>query len=431
MTEHYSANITPDSFSGLIFGFEGIQDTAVLLNGPSGCKFYHSATSETQFVRQDEFDPLHYPELWYFGQPRVPCTYLDKRDYVYGSQEKLTEAIRFLKDEVRFKLLVVVNSPGEALIGDDVSRIVKAQLPDTPVVTVETPGYSKYIWNGYEEACKALIHQLPVKATGRKKERKSVNLLGLSIFHKYYEGDLREMTRLLDLCGVDVNCALCCTCTPEEILALPDADLNLVVDPVYGLGTAQLLEKLYGTPYYSMGKLPVGFRAAETMMQEVCRLLGCDDARFVEESERCRARAYVYLARIDSITGLPKGAKFAVHGTSSQCLGFTEFLIHYFGMRADAVNVVPEEQPSDALRQLLAEVDMAEALEKDVLDTEAELVFADGSVIAKLKARRHVFTGVEISLPMLGYIDVIPKTHLGLHGALLICEEIINGLLYA
>ena len=52
-------------------------------------------------------------------------------------------------------------------------------------------------------------------------------------------------------------------------------------------------------------------------------------------------------------------------------------------------------------------------------------------MIAKLKARRHVFTGVEISLPMLGYIDVIPKTHLGLHGALLICEEIINGLLYA
>ena len=46
MTSTYLTNITPDSLSGLIFAFEGIHNTTVLLNGPSGCKFYHSATSE-------------------------------------------------------------------------------------------------------------------------------------------------------------------------------------------------------------------------------------------------------------------------------------------------------------------------------------------------------------------------------------------------
>lgn len=71
---------------------------------------------------------------------------------------------------------------------------------------------------------------------------------------------------------------------------------------------------------------------------------------------------------------------------------------------------------------------MASALEKDVLRTDAELVFADGNIIAQLKARHHSFSGVEISLPSLGYTDVVPKTHLGLSGGLLLCEQVINGL---
>ena len=32
MTENYLTSITPDSFSGLIFGFEGVKNAVVLLN---------------------------------------------------------------------------------------------------------------------------------------------------------------------------------------------------------------------------------------------------------------------------------------------------------------------------------------------------------------------------------------------------------------
>ena len=97
MTENYLTSITPDSFSGLIFGFEGVKNAVVLLNGPTGCKYYHSSTVDNQCLCQSEFDPLNYSELWYFGQPRVPCTSIDKRDYVYGSRDKLTEALSFIR----------------------------------------------------------------------------------------------------------------------------------------------------------------------------------------------------------------------------------------------------------------------------------------------------------------------------------------------
>ena len=112
MTESYLNDITPDSLSGLIFGFEGVRHSLTILNGPTGCKFYHSITVENQSLRKDDMDPLHYPEEWFFGQGRVPCTYLDKRDYVYGSDDKLSDAIKFILGRITPEILVIVNTPG-------------------------------------------------------------------------------------------------------------------------------------------------------------------------------------------------------------------------------------------------------------------------------------------------------------------------------
>lgn len=469
MTSPYLTNITPDSFSGLLFGLEGIRNTIVLMNGPTGCKFYHSATSDNQAPRQMEFDPLNYPELWYFGQPRIPCTYLDKRDYVYGSKEKLVEALRFLKANLPFDLLAIVNSPGAALIGDDLRKIADAEADGRPILTIETPGYSHHIWDGYSALTTRLIDafsaappaaEVPGSASGTAKftaetleattqaaksssgnlslpgnpapSGRKVNLLGLSIFHKYYQGDLLELERLLKLCGAEPGCALCCNCSLDEIGRLHEASLNLVVDSAYGVAAAKALKERFGTPYIVCDGLPIGFRQTEELAAQICGALGTDPAPLITESEKTRARSYIYLSRLNSLSGLPKGAKFAVHGTASQCLGYARCLIQYFGMVADSINVLDSaESGSPAfqqLQQLLEAAGMASALEKDVLRTDAELVFADGNIIAQLKARHHSFSGVEISLPSLGYTDVVPKTHLGLSGGLLLCEQVINGL---
>ena len=427
MTDTYLKNITPDSLSGLVFGFEGVHDTVVLLNGPTGCKFYHSATSDNQTLRQMEFDPHNFPLLWYFGQPRVPCTYLDKRDYVYGSEDKLRDAIDFLKKNVKFELLVIINTPGAALIGDDLERIAAECSAGVPVITVESPGYSEDIFRGYQEACRRLVDQLAAEpgareaAMERGAKGKRVNLLGLSIFQKYFQGDLLELKRLLALCGIDVQCSLGCECSIDEIRGMTDADLNVVVDPDWGLPVATYLKEKFAMPYVAPEGLPVGFNATEALFTEICDALGCDVTPVMEDSERARARSYLYLARVNSLTGLPRGTKYAVHGSPSQALGYSRFLTKYFGMVADVISIADTGD---------AACDTSLATEKDIYHTDAELVFADGNIIANLKGRHHRFTGIEISLPSLGYVDVIPKTHLGVQGALLICEQVLNGLMY-
>ncbi len=256
--------------------------------------------------------------MWFYGQPRVPCTYLDKRDYVYGSKDKLLEALDYLQDHMPPQLLVIINTPGAALIGDDLERIAAEKITKFPFLIVETPGYSRHVWNGYEKAClKLLEHLLPAENSKRQKTtRKSVNLLGLSIYQKYYEGDLAEWKRLLDLAGMEVNCALCCDCTLDEIRHIGNADLNLVIDPAYGQKTAEYLQSLYGTPYIALPGVPIGFSACEELIRQAAHACNCDTDAFDKEAEKARARSYLFLSHLDALSGLPKGAAFAVHGTA-------------------------------------------------------------------------------------------------------------------
>ena len=427
----YLNSITPDSISGIIFALEGIRRSVVLLNGPTGCKFYHSTTSDHQAIRPFESDPLSYPEKLYFGQPRVPCTYLDNGDYVYGSAEKLTEALTFLRDNIPFDLLAIVNSPGAALIGDDLHGIAMGIIRDKPIVIIETPGFSSDICSGHKTAALALLKQLPLHVLGEKLTN-TVNIIGISLFHRNYTGDVAELRRLLKLCGIDAGCFLCAGVDVESIQNLPNAALNIVVHPEYGLETAEYLNAQYGMPYYICDGPPVGFEATEKLIHDVCAILGKNTNAAIVDSEKARARAYAFLSRVDSRTGLPKGVTFAAEGTYSELYAYTNFFVRYFGMVPDCLSVLNSSSDCFKVRlhELVDTLGVSGALNRDILDTNAELVFGSGNTITKLKLRKHVFSGIETALPSLGYYDVIPKTHMGVSGALLLTEQILNGLAY-
>ncbi|WP_312652932.1 nitrogenase component 1 [Aminipila sp.] len=442
----YLKNITPDSFSGIVFGLEGISKAIVLINGPTGCKFYHSATSDNQNTKQLELDPLNYPEKWYFGQLRVPCTYLDKRDYVYGSKDKIVEALTFFKNNMEFDIICIVNSPGASLIGDDLKGIAEELCENIPCVFIQTPGYSKTVCEGFEYSLIQLFTQLLERGwikqeTGKEKPGKShkkiVNLIGISIIHKHFEGDIQELKRLLNMCGIQVNAVLSCDLTMESIKKVGSADLNIVINAEYGLNIAEYLKQEFGTPCYLCQGMPVGFKAVESFMKDICRFLETDYKgmeKFLEESEKARARAYIYLSRLNSLTGLPKGVPFAVEGNWSECYSYVTFLVEYFGMVAESISILNAQCDSGnmeiKLREFLKIHSMEESLQNNILETNSELVFANANTIAKLKLRELSFSGIEISLPTMGYIDVIPKTHIGIKGALLLIEQVINGMMF-
>ena len=452
MTENYSSSIFPDGITGMIFAMEGIRNTIVLLNGPMGCRFYHSTTSQFLSIRPLLYLPsdsgvkvpvdYNYLNNWFFRQQRVPCTYLDGHDYVYGTEEKVREAILYIKKHIDFAMLAVINSPGASLIGDRLLEIVHELVPDRTAVLLESPGFSVDYDYGYEQACLQLLAQNAEKFNRKGSvEPARVNILGLSIWDRYFEGDRAEIARMLEKCGLKPGCFLAADCSMEEIRELPKACLNIVLNPQRGLAVAGFLRDHYGTPFYAADSLPVGFEASERFCEEICShpavLGGADATPVIGESRRARAYAWYKIEGLYRTSGLPKGAFFAVEGSFAQVYAFSSFLMNYLGMLPDSLSVCGEMQPSmrAALRKLLSEFHCESAMEKPLADTDAQLVFADANAIAALMTRKeeqgkkNVFCGIEISLPGMGYTDLVPKTHLGVKGAMFLTEQVLNGLM--
>ena len=449
MTESYLKSISPDSLTGMIFALEGVRKTVVLLNGPMGCRFYHSTTSQFITVHPTLYLPLEeggkrvpvdYSFLndWFFRQERVPSTYLDGYDYVYGTKEKVAAALSYINGCVDFDLLAIVNSPGAALIGDNLLEVARSILGEKRAVMLESPGYSGSFESGYSEALLGLLRQVgpalwenrlpkepPIKlhkapsdpeahsATvaefsgfeaptspegGQMRHGKSVNVLGLSIWQRYHEGDLGELRRLFSLCGIRLNACPCADSPIEEIAILPDADLNLVLYPEMGEEAAKYLQGACGTPYFICPYLPIGFSATEDLFEALCEMLGASNEALAIESERARALAWYKIRQVSSASGKPKGVRFHVHGNATQVKSYEAFLSDYLGM-------IPANPDS------------------------AELVFADANLISELMLKKKTFCGIEINLPGIGYIDLVPKTHLGLNGALFLIEQVLNGLM--
>jgi len=250
------------------------------------------------------------------------------------------------------------------------------------------------------DAMDAMLRQLGPSLWPEKSERKpkTVNLLGISIWHRYWEGDLQELKRLLSLCGVEVIAAPGAACSIEELKRMPEAALNVVLEAAMGLPAAEFLEEIRGTPFYVCPGLPVGFSATERIFREVCTALGVSPEPVLTESEKARARAWFKLSGVYESSGKPKGVKFAVVGTPAQEKAFSAFLTDYLAMSRTG----PEE---------------------------AELVFANANVISELMLKNKTFCGIEIGLPGMGYVDLTLKTQLGISGSLFLIEQVINGLM--
>ncbi len=416
MTNASLKSISPDSITGMIFAIEGMKNAVVLLNGPMGCRFYHSTTSQYLSIRPTLYlpegedgkkAPIDFNSLneWFFRTERIPCTYLDGYDYVYSTKDKVSRAMAYIKENIDFDIIAIINSPGAALIGDNLLEISREILGNKRVVMLESSGYTQSFEKGYSDACLEMLKQIGTPAwkergtVQKEGSKKKVNLFGLSIWHRYVQGDMEELRRLFELNDIEINAAPCSECSFKELESIPDADLNVVLYPEMGLESAEYLKETQGLPFYVCETLPIGFKETERMISDVCKALEIPVSKeFEEETGRARALVWYKLKELTTAYGKPKGVRFYVNAGPSLEKAYTSFLRDYLGMEA-----------SDA---------------KD-----AELVFSNANVIAELMLENKVFCGIEIALPGMGYTDLVPKTHMGIKGALFLTEQVINGIM--
>ena len=325
-------------------------------------------------------------------------------------------------------------TPGTSLLGEALEGELQAisQEFDIPYLFIESPGLSENSFIGYDESTVRLMQRLLPKADTRAKRRggKRVNLFGFYTYEKYLEGDLDEVTRLLALCGIAVNCAAGANCPLERFRAIPEADANLFFSPERCEKTRRWLGETYAMPELDFGMMPIGFDATERLVRQACQLLNADPTAALADIEAARARAFYYIARYMGAQGFPRDVRYAAEGECSLLCGYVEYLSGYLGIRPAAIHPLYDrcDQARTKLEGLLDGFNARDALEGDIARADDVLLIGGANTIVEASAYgRNVF-GIEIASPSSGYVNVVPKTHLGSRGALFLLEQAINGV---
>lgn len=420
--------LDPDGFIGTLLAIEGIKDARAVLNGPTGCRGYPAYFSDRHYPRDDFLNRGSFEELCFFGQPRIPCTYLDSEDYILGSRQKLQEILPLIAEKGA-TLLAVVNSPGASLIGDDLKRIcAEAQLDDI-CMAFEGAAYSRPLPEGFDEAITAVLRWLRLNNLPHMKNR--VNLLGFSMFQKHWQGNIAEIRHLCELMGLTVVSVPGAGSCISEMRESTTASFNIAIFPEYCRKTAEFYKSEFGiSSVYSPGGAPVGFDATETWIQTIATATGCDPEPALAEIRKCRKHAYHQIARYYHEAGYPKGATFAIRGDSSFVLPVTSWLYEYLSMVPVSVEFMAGEDAYSAacLKEYLAANNIPGIIGMRPAFVKPDFYFSDDLSGKNLELSGRCRKSIEIFNRETGDIQFIQKAFLGGKGALWLLEQIITAV---
>lgn len=446
MTGQYLRNITADYITGVVSACEGVKNSLVLLNGPLGCRFYHSYGTGHNFIREEDLwalrgdlqlehgmDDSLLRSQYYAGTPKVPGTNLRYEDNIFGTREQLHRALNDIFAERRYCFFVVIQTPGTSLLGE----ALEAELDEIsrefniPHLFVESPQFSTNSCIGYDETTVKLLKLFLPDMPKRRSEKKRVNIFGLHSYAKHLEGDLEEISRLLALCGIEINCAMGANCSLDEIYSIPSAGANIFLSPERCKETKTYLDAHCDIPSLDFGCMPIGFDLSERFIREICKLLNADPSVALEDIERSRARAFYCIAKHMGSRGFPRQLRYCVEGECSLIGSYVDFLSGYLGLKPAAIHPLYTQDNEDGriiLKEKLRAIHSEDALTQDIARVRDVILLGSANTIMELSAYSGNIYGIEIASPSSSYINVIPKTHLGSRGALFLLEQLLNGV---
>ncbi len=425
-----TAVIQPDGFTGALLACESVCDGAVVLHGPTGCRAHHSALSERVFPRDDSPERLNFLEPFYFGQPRIPTTYLDGDDFIFGGKEKLLTALKEIMKR-NPSLISIINSPGAALIGDDIVQAIAEAGVSIPCAAVEMPALSCTMAGGYQQGMIAILQALSLAAQTTK--ARSVALIGLSIAHQHWDGSAAELRRLLALCGIEVVCCVGAGSSLEEYRRIPSAACYAVVHDEYADRIGPWLsEHCGGTIAASAEGTPVGFTATEAWVKIVAHAVNADPTPALMDIREQRRRVSRLIGQATFASASLKGLCFAVQADPSIALPLSKWLYEYIGMLPVAVELIDHTPTPLAARLLtwLESIGCADAWQRPWNNAQADLLFADGQQSTQARAS-GCCGAIELMLQTGPRLDVVPKAVLGATGSAWLVERIMRELSWA
>lgn len=414
--------ILPDGLTGAVMAVEGITDAAVMLHGPGGCRVRHMVLSTAVYPREgrgDSFSP------YYYGYPRVPATYLDEYDYINGALYKSEEGLAAVGSAAP-SLIVVIDSPGAALIGDDHSKSIEDNgLSDRAMHIAESMA-SMPAPNACGHTLAAVMDFISPE---RREVRKgSVNILGLSLMDKDWKAARDELVGFVESMGLEVVSTPGAGSSVKDLIASVDAEFNIIVCPEMCSGLREWYESIGIPSIVSEKGAPVGFDAVDAWIDAIAEATGRDPSVPRGAVARCREAVFDKFAGIRYNALRIRGLTFSVAGTASVIRPLTEWLYSYLAMAPEAVRTDPgaDAVQAEALRGFLESTGFGYAWDREPVP--CGVVLCEGITALTMKLADQCRAGIPIGYSSMGLDDIIPRPVYGIKGALYILDEILHGV---
>ena len=190
----------------------------------------------------------HDEPRWFDMDSMVYISALTEMEAIMGDDEKLISDIASAAEQLKPKFIAIVGTPIPTMVGFDFQAVAALieERTGIPSFGFATTGMNTYV-HGVSMALKTLAQHF-VADTGKKTEKSSLNILGLTPLDFSVNGQVEAIVRWAEEQGYEVISSWAMGSTLEDLARAGEAHLNLVVS-AGGLMSAKILEKRFGTPY--------------------------------------------------------------------------------------------------------------------------------------------------------------------------------------
>ncbi len=324
-------------------------------------------------------------------RPHVSYSTFQARDLGSDTAELALRTVREAYERFQPRVMLVGESCTAELIQDQPGALASGMGLPVPVVPLELPAYSKKENWGASETFYRLVRTIlasRVPAAGEPRRarpdgaRPRANLLGPTALGFRCRDDVEEVGRLLASIGVDVGVVAPEGATPEDVLRIPEADVNVCLYPEVARSTCAWLERTFRQP--TVQTVPIGVGATRDFLVEVARLTGVDatDALGAEHS-----RLPWYSRSVDS-TYLT-GKRVFVFGDATHALAAARIASEELGFTVVGLGSYSRESARD-LRDAAKAYGVEALISDDYLQVEARVAELQPELVLGTQMERHI-----------------------------------------
>jgi len=326
------------------------------------------------------------------ARPPVTYTTFQARDLGGDTAQLFQDAVREAYERFEPAAMLVGASCTAELIQDDPGGLSEALDLPVPVVPVELPAYQRKENWGAAETFYQLVRSLagayappptwsrpPIGENGPP----TCNLLGPTALGFRHRDDVREVTELLRLLGVEVRTTAPLGARAVDLAALGEADFNVVLYPETGATAAGWLKRTFKQPI--VDTVPLGVGATTDFVREVAELVDTDPAPALAEVSR-RTRMPWWSTSVDS--NYLTGKRVFVFGDATHAVAAARIARNEMGFEVVGIGTYVREFARE-VRAVARELGLEALITDDYLEVEAAIEETAPELVLGTQMERH------------------------------------------